>query len=276
MLNCQKQSIVSEHVVFLFEISRRPIEGMFRWYEASSVCYVYLADIWTWNMFTKEDQFWEDNQQARFKQSRWFTRGWTLQEMIAPANVEFYAKDWTEIGSKFSISNRLARITNVEESLLRGQRSLHDYNVAERMSWAAKRKTTREEDLAYCLMGIFDVNMPLLYGEGQRAFIRLQEEIMKTTEDYTIFAWTGGNQGTTLIHLTYAVYWRGPPPTLIHLAFHNLATLIATCIKSIGQRPTMFHLRKRHMASKSLLRFPTMVNVDSLVFFAVNTTESFQ
>lgn len=109
--------------------------------------------------------------------------------MIAPAFVEFYDQDWREIGTKQSLCGRLAEVTSVDLAVLRGEDPLKR-TVAERMSWAASRSTTRIEDQAYCLMGLFNVFMPMLYGEGHRAFQRLQEEILKQTEDDTIFSWT--------------------------------------------------------------------------------------
>lgn len=124
-----------------------------------------------------------------FGASRWFTRGWTLQELIAPATVEFYAQDWTRIGTKEELSHVLSQITGIDEPTLKG-RDVKEVSVAKRMmSWASKRVTTRIEDIAHCLIGIFGVNLPLLYGEGEAAYIRLQEEIMKSSDDQSLFAW---------------------------------------------------------------------------------------
>jgi len=120
-----------------------------------------------------------------FKSSRWFTRGWDLQELIAPVVVEFYAQDWSAIGTKSDLRQELTLITGIDLQVLGGA-ELSACNVAERMSWAAFRETTRAEDKAYSLLGIFQINMPLLYGEGKRAFLRLQEEILKTYDDYTV------------------------------------------------------------------------------------------
>ncbi|OCK80017.1 hypothetical protein K432DRAFT_260976, partial [Lepidopterella palustris CBS 459.81] len=150
------------------------INSMFRWYENSDICAVYLGKIF--------------DVQGYFKRSRWFTRGWSLQELIASSIVEFYTADCSAIGTKDTLKEQIAGITGIDSRALGGE-DLSTYNVAERMSWAAFRETTRLEDKAYFLLGIFQVNMPLLYGEGRRAFLRLQEEILRTTEDYTIFAW---------------------------------------------------------------------------------------
>jgi len=111
-----------------------------------------------------------------------------IEELIAPTFVEFYDEAWNEIGSKLSLCEKISEVTSIDPAVLLGFDPTK-CTVAERMSWAASRSTTRIEDAAYSLMGLFKVFMPMLYGEGNRAFTRLQEEIMKQTEDYTIFAW---------------------------------------------------------------------------------------
>lgn len=113
----------------------------------------------------------------------------TSEELIAPNEVQFYDADWTEFDTKASRCEEIALITQIDPRILKGD-DPRKRTVAERMSWAASRTTSRLEDVAYCLMGLFEVNMPMLYGEGTQAFIRLQEEIIRRTEDYTIFAWT--------------------------------------------------------------------------------------
>jgi hypothetical protein len=154
------------------------INSMYKWYANAQVCYAYLSDV-------DVDQ----NAESALRLSQWFSRGWTLQELLAPRVVQFYDKNWLEIGTKQSLSWLLAEITGIGSGSLSGDKVLTC--IAQKMSWAARRKTTRAEDLAYCLMGLFDVNMPLLYGEGgQKAFIRLQTEIMATTTDESIFAWS--------------------------------------------------------------------------------------
>ena len=121
-------------------------------------------------------------------ESRWFTRGWTLQELIAPRSLTFYSSDWHELGTKATLHDSLSKRTGIDVEILRGKKRLESTSVARRMSWACNRQTTRTEDEAYCLMGLFDVNMPMLYGEGSNAFLRLQEEIMKHSDDESIFA----------------------------------------------------------------------------------------
>ena len=163
------------------------INSMYRWYKQSSVCYVYLADVP--GSLNKEFQM------RYFQKSRWFTRGWTLQELIAPATLVFFDNQWhldgarAYFGTKKELSVEIASITNIEAAALEGSRPLQSFSIAKRMAWAARRQTTRLEDKAYCLMGIFDVNMPMLYGEGEKAFRRLQEEILRTSDDESLFAW---------------------------------------------------------------------------------------
>ena len=171
---------------------------MFTWYRNSVICYAYLSDIP--EPFSVRDPNWGGlfDVKHRFKFSRWFTRGWTLQELLAPQIVEFYAANWEPFGTKEMLQHEIAVITGIGAKALLGK-DLSSFNVAERMSWASQRSTTRIEDRAYSLLGIFQVNMPLLYGEGNRAFLRLQEEILKTVDDYTIFAWPGAKCGDLML-----------------------------------------------------------------------------
>ncbi|KAK0627414.1 heterokaryon incompatibility protein-domain-containing protein [Immersiella caudata] len=198
------------------------INSMFSWYRLSQVCYVYLSDVSckpiniedeVGRLFTRED----------FCKSRWFTRGWTLQELIAPTDVRLYDTKWNILAilqdDKQAV-NAIVRRTGIPEAILvwghrlcftcRGDKIkgmcgscrrsreslalLENYTVAERMSWAATRDTTRPEDRAYSLLGIFGVNMPLLYGEGHRSFARLQEEIIKLSDDQSILAHRSGGK----------------------------------------------------------------------------------
>ena len=158
------------------------INSMYQWYKDARLCYVYLVDVPALDDIESEG--------SKFSQSRWFSRGWTLQELIAPESVHFYSKDWVKLGERVGISRVLEKITGIEYRLLLRPVTIHDYSIARKMSWASKRTTSRKEDMAYCLLGIFDVNMPLLYGEGDKAFLRLQEEIIKVSTDHTLFAWT--------------------------------------------------------------------------------------
>lgn len=118
-----------------------------------------------------------------------FLLGWTLQELIAPSSMYFFSKNWKCLGDKSALYHLIEQITKIPESVLRLPRAIHNCSFAEKMSWAAFRRTTRKEDIAYCLLGIVNVNMPLLYGEGSNAFRRLQEEIIKKSSDHSILAW---------------------------------------------------------------------------------------
>jgi hypothetical protein len=161
------------------------INSMYFWYQQAGVCYAYLDDVSTPNGLTGLAEI-----PKSLPNSQWFTRGWTLQELIAPKVVWFFSESWTEIGRKDNLVQELSRITGIHADALQPAAKMKQFSVAERMSWASNRVTTRTEDKAYCLMGIFDVNMPPLYGEREKAFIRLQEEIMKSSDDQSIFAWT--------------------------------------------------------------------------------------
>jgi hypothetical protein len=114
---------------------------------------------------------------SSFRNSRWFTRGWTLQELLAPKVVEFYSRDLVRLGDKTSLEHRLCEITAINADALRG-RPLSEFIIEERLRWAENRETTEEEDQAYCLLGIFDVHMPLVYAEGRKnARRRLLREV---------------------------------------------------------------------------------------------------
>ena len=171
---------------------------MFRWYRKSKVCLAYLEDV-SKEPEPKVIEIDSDPEAtppgsplpARefLFTSRWFKRGWTLQELIAPKILYFYDSTWNEIGEKMELGKEISQITGIDSDVLHDHELLPTKSIARRMSWASERETTRTEDIAYCLMGIFNVSMPLLYGEGQRAFIRLQEEIMRSRYDHSLFAW---------------------------------------------------------------------------------------
>ncbi|KAF5702324.1 beta transducin [Fusarium mundagurra] len=158
------------------------INSMFNWYKLSEVCFAHLEDL---DLHHGP----EDDQLSGLSSCRWFTRGWTLQELIASRNLEFYDSAWNYRGTKAQLQERISGITGIDTAVLEDNAILETIPVGKRMSWAANRETTRVEDLAYCLLGIFGVNMPMLYGEGNKAFGRLQEEIIKETTDLSIFAW---------------------------------------------------------------------------------------
>lgn len=184
------------------------INSMFRWYEAAEICYAYLVDVppkytlsnrpgcveprfrivdpidgngvpWAWN----------------FRGSRWFTRGWTLQELLAPRFLWFLDCEWGDIGSRKKMADEIQRASGIEVKYLWDFKAS---SVATKMSWAANRFTTREEDRAYSLLGLFDVNIPLIYGEGKRAFLRLQKELIQNQNDESILAW--GERASEALH----------------------------------------------------------------------------
>ncbi|TBU52816.1 heterokaryon incompatibility protein-domain-containing protein [Dichomitus squalens] len=157
------------------------INSMWQWYGRAKVCFAHLADVPSG----------DDPRAAEstFRKSRWFTRGWTLQELIAPSAVIFLSDDWNVIGTKLTLISPLEEITGIPAEALLHTKSLDDFSVAQRLSWAARRETSRKEDRAYSLWGIFSINMPTLYGEGERAFRRLLEEIVRRVPDQSIFAW---------------------------------------------------------------------------------------
>jgi len=155
------------------------INSMFQWYANSHICYAYLSDV----------QSFSDVRKKRFAESRWFTRGWTLQELLAPLTVEFYGRAWQYLGSKSELCNEIQLITRIDTKVLRDPGRIKGQSISTRMSWAARRETTRIEDIAYCLLGLFDISMPLLYGEGNKAFIRLQYELLRASGDHSLLAW---------------------------------------------------------------------------------------
>ncbi|TFK79656.1 HET-domain-containing protein, partial [Polyporus arcularius HHB13444] len=158
------------------------INSMFGYYALAGICYAYLQDVSTEPLSFYQEWY-------EFLRARWFQRGWTLQELIAPRFVLFLSRSWEVLGSKADFADHLARETRIPETVLRLQVSHTEFSVAQRMSWFGQRETTRLEDEAYCLLGLFGIHMPPLYGEGRNAFRRLQEEILKQTTDTTLFAW---------------------------------------------------------------------------------------
>ncbi|KAI1871726.1 hypothetical protein JX265_005712 [Neoarthrinium moseri] len=174
------------------------INSMFRWYQNSAICLAYLFDVTA--------EAYQESPSASLAQSKWFTRGFTLQELLAPAQVYFLASDWTPLGDRDSLALLVSNITGInkwyltqpmeetsatqadlplESRLSRVQKA----TFAEKMSWAARRQTEREEDMAYSLLGLCGVNMPLLYGEGPGAFRRLQQEMIRQQCDPSLLAW---------------------------------------------------------------------------------------
>ncbi|KAI9069967.1 HET-domain-containing protein [Trametes sanguinea] len=150
------------------------ITAMYRWYQQADVCFAFLHDL---------------GRLIGLADCRWFRRGWTLQELIAPPEVLFYNCDWSRVGTRSGLASALSTVTGIGSDILTRSTPLSSVSVAQRMSWASKRETTREEDRAYSLLGIFGVYMPIMYGEGTNAFYRLQEVILREIPDQSIFAW---------------------------------------------------------------------------------------
>jgi hypothetical protein len=151
------------------------ITSMFRWYRKAVTCYVYLADVSTSEHNTDE------RRKAAFQNSRWFTRGWTLQELLAPKSVEFFSREGEFLGDKKTLEQQIHKATGIPAAALHEAR-LSDFPVDERMQWAERRKTKRKEDKAYCLLGILNIHMYISYGEDDHAFERLKAEIGRSSE----------------------------------------------------------------------------------------------
>jgi hypothetical protein len=172
------------------------INSMFRWYRDATKCYVYLSDVSAYNHTCDQvSASWQEDGPSfqcpdqgiqfpqalleAFMKSRWFTRGWTLQELIAPMMVEFFTLEGKRLGDKMSLGQQIHEITGIAIEALQGTPLSH-FTINQRMEWQAKRQTKQEEDHAYSLLGIFDVSMPLIYGEGrEKALRRLYDEIDK-------------------------------------------------------------------------------------------------
>ncbi|KAF4457380.1 putative beta transducin-like protein [Fusarium austroafricanum] len=202
------------------------INSMFKWYQQTALCYVYLHDFDSSISYNpvnthqgKEVRL--DATDISFFASRWFTRGWTLQELIAPRNVDFFDRNWVRFGSRdIHLLDRICQRTGIWPQLFEEARcscprgypsppvrdgvctdcqrldtlpqTLDSFAVSIKMSWASSRITTRKEDAAYCLLGLFNLNLPMLYGEGHKAFLRLQEAIVRQSKDQSLLLWRAG------------------------------------------------------------------------------------
>jgi tetratricopeptide (TPR) repeat protein len=150
------------------------INSMFQWYKNAAKCYIFLSDV---SMSTTTDARHQRPWEASFRASEWFTRGWTLQELIAPVSADFFSCEGRRLGDKRSLEQLIHEVTSIPVEALQGC-NLDNFSVSERMAWARDRETTEEEDGAYCLLGIFGIRIPLTYGEGkEKALSRLQEEV---------------------------------------------------------------------------------------------------
>ena len=173
------------------------INSMYRWYVGSKICIAYLEDV----------------PKRQLLSSSWFDRGWTLQELIGPKTMIFCNHDWHIIGTRIELIAELSHKTKIPDSVLRHATKPSACSVAQRMSWAAERITTRVEDRAYSLMGLFDVYMPMIYGERERAFLRLQQHIIQKSKDESIFAWCTEFPGNSK---TYSGLFAPSPSAYVH------------------------------------------------------------
>ncbi|KAK8082717.1 HET-domain-containing protein [Apiospora saccharicola] len=242
------------------------INSMYRWYADSAICYAYLWDLAPRghsNDNKSQDQRSSDGQSLVMVeeagdekndlapglvddifQCRWWSRGWTLQELIAPGKLMFLDRDFNYRGSKVSLHSKISEATGIEKKILLHRKSLDSVHVARRMSWAATRQTTRTEDTAYSLMGIFDINMPLLYGEGSKAFLRLQEEICRRSNgDLTLFGWTANSPAKGVKGQEVTPEFRGI------LARHPREFLNA---KTLGKQPGELHRGELSVTNKGI------------------------
>lgn len=187
---------------------------MFRWYRDAGVCYAHLEDVVPLG----------DDAGKSFEDSRYWRRGWTLQELLAPKKMQLYGAGFASISDRSSLADRISRATSIPADIIRGHQSYKTCSIAQRMSWPSKRRTTRTEDVAYCLLDLCEVNMPLLYGEGRNAFLRLQEEIVKHSDDQSLFAWNSFDDRVHLGELEpgeTSMFARTP------YAFRNSATIVS-------------------------------------------------
>lgn len=206
------------------------INSMFRWYQGASKCYVYLSDVQVPAEVINAQDFritWVE----AFRRSRWFTRGWTLQELLAPASIEFFSKEGKRLGSRISLEQDIHEVTQIPVKALRGQ-ILSGFSVEERLSWAANRRITLKEDKVYCLLGIFRVFLPLIYGEGEAyASLRLREELSKRQEGQGI-ASLQGLTGTCLFRYSG-----------IQISYRQL-TMCSSLIITFSKKRTLHRTRR--------------------------------
>ncbi|TLS25613.1 hypothetical protein PpBr36_07552 [Pyricularia pennisetigena] len=254
------------------------INSMYSWYERSRVCYAYLEDVPPpgASALSEGGNIWEVD--SAFRRSRWFTRGWTVQELVGPLHeMKFYTNDWTCLGTKTTLAPLLQEITGVPEKYLLRKEGISGAGLAQRMSWFANRVTSREEDIAYCMLGIFDVNMPLLYGEGSNAFVRLQEEIIKKSDDHSLFAWKWvveltdrARKSSTMLSSSSG----GTPVTPLAKAWSVSSSMVISAQKGLA-KPTLHrnfpHLRLEHLWREKMWRNPLrpmLLAPDPICFYA--------
>ncbi|KAI9763144.1 MAG: Vegetative incompatibility protein HET-E-1 [Geoglossum simile] len=241
------------------------INSMFQWYHNAAKCYVYLPDVSlpVIDIGDMSDQLlWE----MAFRTSRWFTRGWTLQELIAPTSVEFFSKNWGPLGDKKSLERHICEITRIPSKALRGSH-LAEFSATERMSWAETRQTTREEDMAYSLFGIFNVHMPLIYGEGRvNAVGRLREAIDRKEKGIKYENFSIPFSLSTISEIEHFVA-REDELRYIHEALRgdgSRRTVVLYGLGGIGKTQLAIAYAKRHKDNYSAIFWLNIKDEDSL------------
>lgn len=254
------------------------INSMYSWYKRSRVCYAYLQDVPPPPADVPSGNAYLCEADSPFRRSRWFTRGWTVQELVGPLHeMKFYANDWTCLGTKVTLAPLLQEITGVPEKFLLREEGISGAGLAQRMSWFANRVTSREEDIAYCMLGIFDVNMPLLYGEGSNAFVRLQEEIIKKSDDHSLFAWKWVVELTdrAMKSSTTLSSSRGGTAVMPRAETFSTSSSTVIAVQKGTETPTFPrsfpHLRLEHLRREKLWRNPLrpmLLAPDPICFYA--------
>ncbi|ETN38886.1 uncharacterized protein HMPREF1541_06927 [Cyphellophora europaea CBS 101466] len=175
------------------------VMSMWKWYHEAAICYIFLATITLSAAEVERDpnafMEWHHSKDSEDRDygrpAEYFRRGWTLQELLAPRRAIFFNATWSFIGSRLQLVDQIYNATNIAKQYINSNEGIRLASIAARLSWAGGRETTREEDRVYSLIGLFDINMDIRYGEGyERAFYRLQKEIVENDPSEDIFAWT--------------------------------------------------------------------------------------
>lgn len=173
----------------------RSINSMFKWYRNATVCYAYLHDVTRSAPGTQMFKSQDPRRKQNDLESEWFERGWTLQELLSPRHLNFFDRGWNFMGSKKDLAGILQRVTGIDARYLTGERRIQEASIATKMSWMAGRITKEIEDIAYSMLGLLGIAMMPLYGEGTKAFMRLQKTLIESSPDESIFAWTTPAEG---------------------------------------------------------------------------------